>query len=138
MGTGTPPVAGMHQFLTDPDPGREMMDLPANISNFARDDGSLVLPPNLMGGDETALPNIDRYRMDLPPDVYPDDPMPRGIGSPPMNGMKFNLGEEIGRDVDRGVMGGLGGAVERKYDDPMVEMEQNLGNIRFESDEVVS
>ncbi|CAI2345616.1 unnamed protein product [Caenorhabditis sp. 36 PRJEB53466] len=113
MGNGTPPVVGMHQFLTDSDPTREMMDLPANISNFGRDDGSLVLPANLMGGEETALPNIDRYRMDLPSDVYPDDPMPRGISSPPMNGMmKFNLGEDIGKEIDRGVMGGYGG--ERK------------------------
>jgi len=31
----------MHHYLTDPDPSREMMDLPANISNFGRDDASL-------------------------------------------------------------------------------------------------
>uniref|UniRef100_A0A8R1HYN4 Uncharacterized protein n=1 Tax=Caenorhabditis japonica TaxID=281687 RepID=A0A8R1HYN4_CAEJA len=137
-GNGTPPGVGMHHFLTEPDPNREMMDLPPNISNFGRDDGSLVLPVNLMGGDETSIPNIDRYRMDLPPDVYPDDPMPRGISSPPMNGItKFNLGEDIGKDVNRGIMGGYGGREREKtkYEDPMIEMEQNLGNIRFETEE---
>ncbi|CAA91314.3 uncharacterized protein CELE_F07A11.1 [Caenorhabditis elegans] len=127
---GTPPIAGMHHYLTDPDPSREMMDLPANISNFGRDDASLVLPANLMGGADTSLPNIDRYKMDLPSEIYPNDPMPRGISTPPMN-MKFNLGENIGRDVDRGVMNGFG--AERQYQDPMIEIEQNLGNIRFES-----
>ena len=149
-GNGTPPGAGMHQFLSESN--REMMmDLPANISNFGRDDGSLskksrpefieifeffpVLPANLMGGDETSIPNIDRYRMDLPSEIYPNDPMPRGISTPPMD-MKFNLGENIGRDVDRGVMKGFGG--ERQYDDPMIEMEQNLGNIRFETEEEVT
>ncbi|KAF1765355.1 hypothetical protein GCK72_005307 [Caenorhabditis remanei] len=130
-GNGTPPGAGMHQFLSESN--REMMmDLPANISNFGRDDGSLILPANLMGGDETSIPNIDRYRMDLPSEIYPNDPMPRGISTPPMD-IKFNLGENIGRDVDRGVMKGFGG--ERQYDDPMIEMEQKLGNIRFETEE---
>lgn len=83
-----------------------------------------------MGGADTSLPNIDRYKMDLPSEIYPNDPMPRGISTPPMN-MKFNLGEDIGRDVDRGVMNGFG--AERQYQDPMIEIEQNLGNIRFES-----
>ncbi|EGT44815.1 hypothetical protein CAEBREN_13344 [Caenorhabditis brenneri] len=133
MGNGTPPGAGMHQYLTT-DTNRDlMMDLPPNISNFGRDDSSLVLPANLMGGDETSIPNIDRYRMDLPSEIYPNDPMPRGLSTPPMN-MKFNLGEDIGREVDRGIMKGFG-EKERNYEDPLIEIEQKLGNIRFESGE---
>uniref|UniRef100_A0A1I7TFB5 Uncharacterized protein n=1 Tax=Caenorhabditis tropicalis TaxID=1561998 RepID=A0A1I7TFB5_9PELO len=132
IGNGTPPGIEMNRFLSESN--REMMmDLPPNISNFGRDDASLVLPANLMGGDETTIPNIDRYRMDLPSEIYPNDPMPRGISTPPIN-MKFNLGEDIGREVDRGIMKGFGGG-ERNYEDPMVEMEQKLGNIRFESTE---
>ncbi|CAB3405318.1 unnamed protein product [Caenorhabditis bovis] len=126
-----PPIAEGSPMMaaSSSSPIRGDMEFPPNLQSFADVDDSM--PANLAGNDGGELRDLDRFKMDLPSEIYPDDPMPRMIQTPPMNSLKFNLGENIANDIDNGLMAGRPAADNSKFD--VDDVTRDLGNIRFEN-----